>query len=45
MVTFHMPQLLIPVRWSDVRAYCEDAARRLARRLSGLPPLPSSEEN
>jgi hypothetical protein len=31
-----MPRLLKPVRWSDVRAYCEEAARRLARRLSGL---------
>jgi hypothetical protein len=31
-----MPRLLTPVRWADVRAYCESAARRLARRLSGL---------
>jgi len=31
-----MPKLLKPVRWADVRAYCESAARRLARRLSGL---------
>ena len=31
-----MPELLTPVRWSDVGAYCEAAARRLARRLSGL---------
>ena len=31
-----MPRLLQPVRWVDVRAYCEAAARRLARRLSGL---------
>jgi hypothetical protein len=31
-----MPRLLTPVRWADVRAYCEAAARRLARRLSGL---------
>jgi hypothetical protein len=31
-----MPRLLTPVRWADVRTYCEAAARRLARRLSGL---------
>jgi predicted nucleotidyltransferase component of viral defense system len=31
-----MPRLLAKVRWEDVRAYCEDAARRLGRRLSGL---------
>jgi hypothetical protein len=31
-----MPRLLTPVRWADVRAYCEAAARRLARQLSGL---------
>jgi hypothetical protein len=31
-----MPRLLKPVRWADVRAYCEAAAQRLARRLSGL---------
>lgn len=31
-----MPELLAPVRWMDVRRYCEEAARRLARRLSGL---------
>jgi predicted nucleotidyltransferase component of viral defense system len=31
-----MPRLLTPVKWADVRAYCEAAARRLARRLSGL---------
>lgn len=31
-----MPRLSQPVRWPDVRAYCEDAARRLTRRLSGL---------
>jgi hypothetical protein len=31
-----MPRLLRPVRWADVRAYSESAARRLARRLSGL---------
>ena len=31
-----MPRLLMPVKWVDVRAYCEAAARRLTRRLSGL---------
>ena len=31
-----MPRLLTPVKWVDVRAYCEAAARRLTRRLSGL---------
>ena len=31
-----MPRLLVPVRWGEVRAYCEAAARRLARRMSGL---------
>ena len=31
-----MPRLLTPVEWVDVRAYCEAAACRLARRLSGL---------
>ena len=31
-----MPRLLRPVQWVDVRAYCEAAARRLTRRLSGL---------
>jgi hypothetical protein len=31
-----MPRLLQPVGWADVRAYCEAAARRLARGLSGL---------
>ena len=31
-----MPRLLVPTDWADVRSYCEDAARRLARRLSGL---------
>jgi predicted nucleotidyltransferase component of viral defense system len=31
-----MPRLLTPVRWADVRAYCEAASKRLARRLSGL---------
>lgn len=31
-----MPRLLTPVEWPSVRTYCEAAARRLARRLSGL---------
>jgi predicted nucleotidyltransferase component of viral defense system len=31
-----MPRLLESVHWAEVRAYCEAAARRLARRLSGL---------
>jgi predicted nucleotidyltransferase component of viral defense system len=31
-----MPRLLKPVRWEEVRTYCEEAARRLARRMSGL---------
>jgi predicted nucleotidyltransferase component of viral defense system len=31
-----MPRLLTPIKWADVRAYCEAAARRLTRRLSGL---------
>ena len=31
-----MPRLLAPVKWVAVRAYCEGAARHLARRLSGL---------
>ena len=31
-----MPRLLTPVKWADVCAYCEAAARRLTRRLSGL---------
>ncbi len=31
-----MPEMLIPVEWDEVRAYCADAAYRVARRLSGL---------
>ncbi len=31
-----MPRLLAPLEWTDVRVYCEKAARQLARRLSGL---------
>lgn len=31
-----MPRMLIPVQWADVRAYCEAAARKLARRMAGL---------
>lgn len=27
-----MPDMLLPVNWLEVRAYCEAAARRLARR-------------
>ena len=34
-----MPKMLTPVRWEDVRAYCEASARKLARRLSGLSDL------
>jgi hypothetical protein len=31
-----MPTMLAPVNWAEVKAYCEAAAQRLARRLSGL---------
>jgi hypothetical protein len=31
-----MPTMLVPINWVDVRAYCEAAASRLARQLSGL---------
>lgn len=31
-----MPRLLRPVKWNEVRRYCESAAMRWARRLSGL---------
>ena len=31
-----MPRMLMPVRWEDVRAYCEDASRNMTRRFSGL---------
>lgn len=31
-----MPRELVDIQWKDVRHYCEDAARRLGRRLSGL---------
>lgn len=31
-----MPRMLAAIRWEEVQAYCEAAARRLARRLSGL---------
>ena len=31
-----MPKVLVPVRWKDVRAYCEEASRNMTRRLSGL---------
>ena len=29
-------RLLVDAPWADVRTYCEAAARRLARRMSGL---------
>jgi predicted nucleotidyltransferase component of viral defense system len=31
-----MPRVLQPVKWMEVRRYCEAAARKWARRLSGL---------
>lgn len=31
-----MPQMYIPTRWEDVKAYFQSAARNLARGLSGL---------
>ena len=31
-----MPKMLVPVRWKDVRAYCEEVSRNMTRRLSGL---------
>jgi predicted nucleotidyltransferase component of viral defense system len=31
-----MPKMFFPVKWKDVREYCQQAARQLARRLSGL---------
>jgi hypothetical protein len=31
-----MPRLLWPVRWNDVREYCETSVRRVSRRLSRL---------
>jgi hypothetical protein len=31
-----MPRLLWPVRWTDVREYCETSVRRVSRRLSRL---------
>ena len=31
-----MPQMRVAIRWENVRGYCEEAARRLGRRLSGL---------
>jgi predicted nucleotidyltransferase component of viral defense system len=33
-----MPRMLVSLKWSEVRQYCESAARRLARQLSGLEP-------
>jgi len=31
-----IPRMIKPVRWENVRSYCESASRNLARRLSGL---------
>jgi hypothetical protein len=31
-----MPRMLIPAAWKDIRIYCEEASRKLTRRLSGL---------
>ncbi len=31
-----MPRMHVNIRWRDVRAYCEDAALKLSRQLSGL---------
>lgn len=31
-----MPRMFFPVKWKDVKEYCRQAARSLARRLSGL---------
>ncbi len=31
-----MPRMVHEVRWQDVKAYCQAAARKLARELSGL---------
>jgi len=31
-----MPQMYVPTRWEDVKAYCQAAARNLARGLAGL---------
>ena len=31
-----MPRMLIPIQWSEVRLYCEEGARKLTRRLSGI---------
>jgi predicted nucleotidyltransferase component of viral defense system len=31
-----MPRMLISIQWSEVRLYCEAAARKLTRRLSGI---------
>ena len=33
-----MPRMLKSVQWEQVRAYCEAAASKLARHLSGLEP-------
>jgi hypothetical protein len=31
-----MPRMLVQVQWADIRTYCQAAARRLGRHLSGL---------
>lgn len=31
-----MPQMYVPTRWEDVKSYCQTAAHKLARSLSGL---------
>jgi predicted nucleotidyltransferase component of viral defense system len=31
-----MPRMLISIQWPEVRLYCEAAARKLTRRLSGI---------
>lgn len=31
-----MPRMLIPIEWQAVRDYCEDASKKMVRRLSGL---------
>jgi hypothetical protein len=31
-----VPRMKVPASWDDIRPYCEGAAERLTRRLSGL---------
>jgi hypothetical protein len=31
-----MPQIYTNVRWENVKAYCQTAARKLSRKLAGL---------